>query len=268
MKCTYKLVISVQLLVVSNKNLYLPFVNLQSKIILFQFKQFTIQQDRCAMKIGTDGVLLGAWTPIVNNPFSILDIGTGTGIIALMLSQRSYAEQIDALEIDEDAYEQSVDNFENSPWSDRLFCFHAGLDEFVEEPEDEYDLIVSNPPFYTDDFKSANEQRDLARFADAMPFEDLIEAADLLLSENGIFAVIIPFKEEENFLALAKEYELHPLKITHVKGTPTTEIKRSLLALSRNEKTDFPIDELIIETSRHQYTPEYIELTKEFYLKM
>ena len=243
MKCTYKLVISVQLLVVSNKNLYLPFVNLQSKIILFQFKQFTIQQDRCAMKIGTDGVLLGAWTPIVNNPFSIL-------------------------EIDEDAYEQSVDNFENSPWSDRLFCFHAGLDEFVEEPEDEYDLIVSNPPFYTDDFKSANEQRDLARFADAMPFEDLIEAADLLLSENGIFAVIIPFKEEENFLALAKEYELHPLKITHVKGTPTTEIKRSLLALSRNEKTDFPIDELIIETSRHQYTPEYIELTKEFYLKM
>ena len=200
MKCTYKLVISVQLLVVSNKNLNLPFVNLQSKIILFQFKQFTIQQDRCAMKIGTDGVLLGAWTPIVNNPFSILDIGTGTGIIALMLSQRSYAEQIDALEIDEDAYEQSVDNFENSPWSDRLFCFHAGLDEFVEEPEDEYDLIVSNPPFYTDDFKSANEQRDLARFADAMPFEDLIEAADLLLSENGIFAVIIPFKEEENFL--------------------------------------------------------------------
>ena len=99
MKCTYKLVISVQLLVVSNKNLNLPFVNLQSKIILFQFKQFTIQQDRCAMKIGTDGVLLGAWTPIVNNPFSILDIGTGTGIIALMLSQRSYAEQIDALEI-------------------------------------------------------------------------------------------------------------------------------------------------------------------------
>ncbi|SFE44391.1 tRNA1(Val) (adenine(37)-N6)-methyltransferase [Flavobacterium xueshanense] len=234
----------------------------------FQFKQFSLEQDRCAMKIGTDGVLLGAWTPIKNNPFSILDIGAGTGVIALMLAQRSNAEQIDALEIDEEAYEQSVDNFENSPWSDRLFCFHAGLDEFVEEPEDEYDLIVSNPPFYTDDYKSDNEQRDLARFADAMPFEDLIEAADLLLSENGIFAVIIPFKEEENFLALAKEYELYPLKITHVKGTPTTEIKRSLLAFSRNESVNFPIDELIIETSRHQYTPEYIELTKDFYLKM
>jgi tRNA1Val (adenine37-N6)-methyltransferase len=220
------------------------------------------------MKIGTDGVLLGAWIPITNNPISILDIGTGTGIIALMLAQRTNAEQIDALEIDEEAYEQSVDNFENSPWSDRLFCFHAGLDEFIDEPEDEYDLIVSNPPFYTDDYKSDNEQRDLARFADAMPFEELIEAADLLLSENGIFAVIIPFKEEENFLALAKEYELYPLKITHVKGTPTTEIKRSLLAFSRNESVNFPIDELIIETSRHQYTPEYITLTRDFYLKM
>ena len=267
MKCTYKLVISVQLLVVSNKNLYLPFVNLQSKIILFQFKQFTIQQDRCAMKIGTDGVLLGAWTPIVNNPFSILDIGTGTGIIALMLSQRSYAEQIDALEIDEDAYEQSVDNFENSPWSDRLFCFHAGLDEFVDEPEDEYDLIISNPPFYTDDYKSDNTSRDLARFEDALPFEELIEAAALLLSDNGIFSGIIPFKEEERFVSMCKELDLFPLKITRVKGTPTSEIKRSLLAFCRMEQTPL-IDELVIEISRHNYTPEYIELTKEFYLKM
>ena len=220
------------------------------------------------MKIGTDGVLLGAWAPIENNPFSILDIGTGTGILALMLSQRSNAQQIDALEIDEDAYEQAVDNFENSFWSDRLFCFHAGLDEFVEEPEDEYDLIVSNPPFYTEDYKTENEQRDLARFADAMPFEDLVEAADLLLSENGVLAVIIPFKEEDNFIALAKEYELYPIKITRVKGTPTTEIKRSLLAFSRNENTPLLTDELIIETARHIYTPEYIELTKDFYLKM
>jgi tRNA1Val (adenine37-N6)-methyltransferase len=235
---------------------------------MFKFKQFSIEQDRCAMKIGTDGVLLGAWAPIENNPFSVLDIGTGTGIIALMLSQRSYAQQIDALEIDDEAYEQAVDNFENSPWSDRLFCFHAGLDEFIEEPEDEYDLIVSNPPFYTEDYKTENEQRDLARFADAMPFEDLVEAADLLLSENGVFAVIIPFKEEDSFIALAKEYELYPIKITRVKGTPSTEIKRSLLAFSRNESTNLDIDELVIETARHIYTPGYIELTKDFYLKM
>jgi tRNA1Val (adenine37-N6)-methyltransferase len=234
----------------------------------FQFKQFSVEQNRCAMKIGTDGVLLGAWTPLDNNPYRILDIGTGTGIIALMLAQKSLAEQIDALEIDEDAYEQSVDNFENSPWSDRLFCFHAGLDEFVEEPEDEYDLIVSNPPFYQEDYKSNDDKRDLARFQDAMPFEDLIEAAALLLSENGIFCVIIPFKEEAFFLNLAKEYELYPLKITRVQGTPTTEIKRSLIAFDRNQNNIIETDTLIIETARHIYTPEYIELTKDFYLKM
>ena len=234
----------------------------------FQFKQFSLEQDRTAMKIGTDGVLLGAWTPVEKNIFSILDIGTGTGIIALMLAQRSSASQIDALEIDENAFEQATDNFENSPWNDRLFCFHAALDEFVEEPEDEYDLIVSNPPFYSEDYKSSNDQRDLARFQDAMPFEDLVEAAALLLSENGIFSVIIPFKEEENFLALAKEHKLFPLKITRVKGTPTTETKRSLLAFSRNENRTLRVDELIIETARHIYTPEYTALTKDFYLKM
>jgi tRNA1Val (adenine37-N6)-methyltransferase len=235
---------------------------------LFQFKQFSVNQDQCAMKIGTDGVLLGAWTPIENHPNTILDIGTGTGIIALMLAQRSDAQQIDALEIDENAYEQAVDNFENSPWRDRLFCFHAGLDEFVEEPEEEYDLIISNPPFYTDDFRSENEQRDLARFQEAMPFEDLVEAAALLLSETGIFSVIIPFKEEEKFIALANEYDLFPIKITRVKGTPTSDIKRSLLAFRKYELPVLLADELVIETSRHQYTAEYIALTQDFYLKM
>lgn len=235
---------------------------------MFTFKQFSVKQDKTAMKVGTDGVLLGAWTPVSHNPFSVLDIGAGTGIIALMIAQRSSAEQIDALEIDEDAYEQAVENFENSPWGDRLFCFHAGLDEFIEEPEDEYDLIVSNPPFYAEDYKSSNEQRDLARFQDAMPFDEIVEAADLLLSENGILAIIIPFREEEKFIALAKESELYPIKITRVKGTPSSEIKRSLLAFSRNKNTQTEIDELIIEIERHIYTPEYINLTKDFYLKM
>ena len=233
----------------------------------FNFKQFHVNQDRCAMKIGTDGVLLGAWTPLINNPYNVLDIGAGTGILSLMLAQRSNAEQIDAIEIDEDAYEQCVENFEASPWGDKLFCFHAGLDEFVDEPEDEYDLIISNPPFYTDDYKSDNTSRDLARFEDALPFEELIEAAALLLSDNGIFSVIIPYKEEERFVSLCKELDLFPLKITRVKGTPTSEIKRCLLAFCRMEQTPL-IDELVIEISRHNYTPEYIELTKEFYLKM
>ena len=235
---------------------------------VFQFKQFCVNQDQTAMKIGTDGVLLGAWTPIENNPKSVLDIGTGTGIIALMLAQRSTAEQIDALEIDESAFEQAVENFENSPWGDRLFSFHAGLDEFVEEPEEEYDLIVSNPPFFSEDYRSENEQRDLARFQDAMPFEELVEAADLLLSENGIFSVIIPFNEEDRFIELCSEVELYPIKITRVKGALNTKIIRSLLAFKRYELAVLTSDELVIEISRHEYTPEYISLTKDFYLKM
>ncbi|SHI34131.1 tRNA1(Val) (adenine(37)-N6)-methyltransferase [Flavobacterium terrae] len=234
---------------------------------MFQFKQFKIEQDRCAMKVGTDGVLLGAWTPLINNPYNILDIGAGTGLIALMLAQRSNAEQIDAIEIDDNAYEQATENFENSPWNDRLHCYHAGLDEFVEEVEEEFDLIVSNPPFYTDDYKSGDELRDNARFEDSLPFEELVEAADFFLSDNGIFSLIVPFKEEEKIVALCQERELFPLKITRVKGTPTSEIKRSLLAFTRIQQTPL-VDELIIEISRHQYTPQYIELTKDFYLKM
>jgi tRNA1Val (adenine37-N6)-methyltransferase len=234
----------------------------------FNFKQFSINQDKTAMKIGTDGVLLGAWCPIDNNPFSVLDIGAGTGILSLMLAQRSQAPQIDGVEIDEDAYEQCVSNFENSLWSDRLFCFHAGLDEFVDEPEDEYDLIISNPPFYSENFKTNDSQRDLARFQEAMPFEDLVEAADLLLSENGIFAVIIPFTEEERFIDLCAAVELFPVKVTRVKGSYTTPIIRSLLAFKRFELPVLIADELVIEINRHEYTDEYINLTKDFYLKM
>ena len=148
-----------------------------------------------------------------------------------------------------------------------MYCYHAGLDEFVDEVEEEFDLIVSNPPFYTDEYKSGDEQRDNARFEDSLPFEELVEAADFFLSDNGIFTLIVPFKEEEKIVALCQERKLFPLKITRVKGTPTTEIKRSLLAFSRIEQKAF-INELVIETARHQYTSEYIELTKEFYLKM
>ena len=235
---------------------------------MFKFKQFAVNQDRCAMKIGTDAVLLGAWCPIDNNPKSILDVGAGTGILALMLAQRTNADQIDALEIDEEAYEQCVENFENSPWADKLFCYHAALDEFVDDPEDEYDLIISNPPFYSEDFKTADEQRDLARFQDAMPFEDLIEAADLLLSENGTFAVVIPYKEEERFIDLCAEYELYAVKATRVKGSHKTPIVRSLLAFKRFELSVLTADELVVEINRHEYTDDYINLTQDFYLKM
>ena len=235
---------------------------------MFQFKQFNINQERCAMKIGTDAVLLGAWCPINNNPFSILDIGAGTGILSLMLAQRSNASQIDAIEIEENAYEQCVENFEASHWGDRLFCYHASLNDFINEPEDQYDIIISNPPFYSEDYKTDNSQRDLARFQDALPFEELVKATTLLLSENGIFTVIIPFKEENRLLNLCAQAELFPIKMTRVKGTPTGPIIRSLIAFKRYELPVLSANELVIESSRHVYTEAYTKLTRDFYLKM
>ena len=235
----------------------------------FQFKQFSIQQQNTAMKVGTDGVLLGAWAPIDNAPFSILDIGAGTGLLSLMLAQRTNAEIIDAIEIDAVAYEQCVGNFEDSDWGDRLFCYHASLDDFMEELQDEeYDLIVSNPPFHTENYFSGDEKRDTARFTESLPFEDLCEAAGVLLSDEGIFCVIVPFSAEANFISIAIENDLFPIKITRVKGTPTSDIKRSLLAFAKTSVENVATDEIIIETARHQYTDDYIALTKDFYLKM
>lgn len=235
---------------------------------MFTFKQFKVTQDKCAMKVGTDGVLLGAWTPIDNNPYSILDIGSGTGLLSLMLAQRTNAEQIDGVEIDDSAHEQAVENFENSPWADRLFCYHADLESFAHEIDDEYDLIISNPPFYSENYKTSDAQRDQARFQDALPFELLIEVADYFLSEKGIFSVIIPIKEESIFIQLASEYNLYPIKVTRVRGNEQTELKRSLIAFSRNITMQIPLDELTIEKARHQYTPEFQALVKDFYLKL
>ncbi len=233
----------------------------------FQFKQFQINQDRCAMKVGTDGVLLGAWAPIHHNPFSILDIGAGTGLLALMLAQRTHAELIDAIEIDADAYEQCVENFEASSWNDRLFCYHASLEEFVEEIDDAYDLIVSNPPFYSENYHSGNKARDIARQQISLPPEHLFNAARLLLAKEGVFATIVPFKDEEKIVKIAETVNMYPFLITRIKGNPEAETKRSLMAFSR-QKQAVKTNELIIENARHDYTEAYIELTKEFYLKM
>ncbi len=219
------------------------------------------------MKVGTDGVLLGAWTPLENKPDTILDVGTGTGLIALQLAQRSSAEAIDAIELDDLAFEQCVENFESSPWADRLFCYHAGFKEFVQEMDEGYDLIVSNPPFYSETVSSRSKSRDSARQNRSLPFNDLLHGVSKLLSARGSFTTIVPHKEETRLNALAVENNLFVNRITKVKGSTNTEVKRSLLQFSRVEgKTT--IDELAIETDSHRYTAEYISLTKDFYLKM
>ena len=233
----------------------------------FQFKEFTIHQDKVAMKVGTDGVLLGAWINLAKHLNSALDIGTGTGLIALQLAQRSEIETIDALEIEPNAYEQAVENFENSDWGDRLFCYHASLQDFVDEIDDKYDLIISNPPYYNDTFKKLDKNRALARHTQNLPFKELLFSTAKLLSKTGTCAFIIPFHEEGNFLAYAEENLLYPQRVTRVKGNIKTDFKRSLLQLSFLNTTPI-IEEMAIEIERHIYTQDYINLVKEFYIKM
>lgn len=234
---------------------------------IFRFKEFEIQQDKTAMKVGTDGVLLGAWTEIKEGVRSVLDIGTGTGLIALQIAQRSDCEIIDALEIEPNAYEQAVTNFENSDWGDRLFCYHASLQEFTEEIEDTYDLIISNPPFYNSTFKELEQNRALARHTQNLTFDELLQGTSKLLSESGSCAFIIPYQEEEKFLEIAQKNNLFPNRITRVKGNVKTPIKRSLLQLSF-VKTTPKTEELSIEIERHQYTKAYMQLVQDFYLNM
>ena len=222
------------------------------------------------MKVGTDGVLLGAWCSLENYPKKILDIGTGTGIISLMLAQRSSAITIDGVEIDTSAYMQTVDNFENSDWSDRLYCYNASFQKFADDTHNEketYDLIVSNPPFYTEDYITKNSSRNKARFTTSLTFKQLIAGVSKILSKSGFFSTIIPFKEESTFISLAEQHRLFLNKICRVKGNKNSDIKRSLLTFSFHKK-EINETNLTIENSRHKYTKEYVELTSSFYLKM
>ncbi len=165
------------------------------------------------------------------------------------------------------AYEQTVENFENSDWGDRLFCYHASLQEFADEIDDKYDFIISNPPFYTSTYKELSEERAMARHAESLTYGDLLESTSKLLSENGNCAFIIPFDEEKNFLKIAEENKLYPNRITRVKGVVNTAIKRSLLQFSF-VKAETVFEELILELSRHNYTEEYKSLVQDFYLKL
>jgi len=233
----------------------------------FQCKEFTILQDKTAMKVGTDGVLLGAWAELNENLKSILDIGTGTGLIALQIAQRIDCETIDALEIESNAFEQAIENFENSDWRDRLFCYHTSLQEFANEIEEKYDLIISNPPYYNDTFKNIENKRALARHTVTLSFNALLSSSAKLLSEFGTCAFIVPYKEEDVFIKIAKDNKLFPQRITRVRGNINTNFKRSLLQFSFSNLNP-AIDELAIEIERHVFTEKYKNLVKDFYINL
>lgn len=231
----------------------------------FSFKQFTIHHDRCAMKVGTDGVLLGAWAN-VSAARHILDIGTGTGLIALMMAQRNPDARIIGIDIDEGAVEQARENIANSPWKDRVEAALQNVCTY--RPSMSFDVIVSNPPYFVNSLKCPDNQRNTARHTDSLDFESLISSASRLLSSEGTFSVIIPTDGMEAFLTIALRHGLHLSRRTWVHTKPDADPKRVLLALGKSAEKDCTENHLVIELSRHVYSAEYTALTREFYLKM
>lgn len=234
---------------------------------MFRFKQFEIDDSACAQKIGTDGVLLGAWAPLPKSVNYILDIGTGSGLLALMLAQRTnIGYSIDAIDIDNNAVTQAEINFKNSPWRSKLHIHHASLQQF--NPTFNYDVIVSNPPFFDKALKSMQHDRNLARHNDCLSLHDLFFHVSTMLNKNGIFSMIYPYNRKEETLQAARQNNLYPFTITNIKGHETTPYKRVLLAFVKNSaEVKFIEEELIIEQSRNCYTDSYKKLTQDFYLK-
>lgn len=229
----------------------------------FKFKQFTVFQDRCAMKVGTDGVLLGAWTD-VEQARRVLDIGTGTGLIALMAAQRSRAE-VCGVEVDEEAAGQACENADASPWKDRIRIICKPVQAYADEAG--FDVIVSNPPYFQEQTFCPDSQRNGARHTDGLSFEELLEAVSRLLTAEGVFYVVLPAGAVDRFVGLAAERHLYPCRHTRVHTKPDVPSKRSLLGFSR---CILPCreDSLVVELERHVYSPEYIRLTRDFYLAM
>lgn len=220
----------------------------------FRFKQFTIQQDRCALKVGTDGVLFGAWVNY-HGAQRILDIGTGTGVLALIAAQRAPQATVDAVEIDDAAAGQAAENAAASPWSDRVRVHRMDVRRMsTSEP---FDLIICNPPYYAGYSTAADERVGLAKHSDELLFEELIAAVGRLLAPNGRFAVIIPLNREKALLAEAERVALFPVRRCVVKYVAHRPAKRVLLEFDRSGG-DVKEEQLTIEnTGPFDYTPEY-----------
>ncbi|MFA9388260.1 MAG: tRNA1(Val) (adenine(37)-N6)-methyltransferase [Prolixibacteraceae bacterium] len=232
----------------------------------FQFKQFRVVQNHAAMRVGTDGVLLGAWAE-AEKATTILDIGTGTGVIALMLAQRSNA-QIDAIDIEEGAIKDAGFNFNQSPWAERMTVVHCSIQEYVGQTAKLYDCIVSNPPFFSNSLKSKQMEKSLARHTDTLSFEELIDGVAKLLKHTGRFCVILPIEAKIEMITIASKFKLYPSRITQVKPNPLKPVKRVLIKF-QFESLNLKEDELIIETeTRHTYTSGFIQFVKAFYLNL
>jgi tRNA1Val (adenine37-N6)-methyltransferase len=228
----------------------------------FAFKQFTIQQEVNAQKVGSDSMLLGAW--IEGNAERILDIGTGTGILALMLAQKNPAASITAIEPDLASLNEAHDNFKSSKFSNQILAVHARLQEFG--AMEKFDLIVCNPPYFENSFLSKDEDRNRARHTDDLAVHELYEYAADLLTEFGQLAVVIPSDEEYNHLKRAAKEGLFPSKVLRTIREDGS-FKRSLISFSFNEEVEPNISDLLVKNGKNQYSDAYIELTKDYYLK-
>ena len=228
----------------------------------FRFKQFTVYHDLCAMKVGVDGVLLGAWADCRNIKYG-LDVGTGSGLIALMLAQRSPEAFIHAIDIDENACKQAEINFNNSPFTNRLNV--ESIDFLYFSPSLRYDLIVSNPPYFTHSLKSPDKNRNLARHNDHLPLEDLIKKSASLLSPQGKVAFILPFDQWEKAHSLAIENLLFLSRKTLVSSIQNHPPKRILLEYSFIDRLSEE-NSIYIGETKQTYSDEYRALTEAFYI--
>ncbi len=233
---------------------------------IFHFKQFSIHQDISAMKVGTDGVLLGAWA----HPTSakkILDIGTGTGLLALMMAQKSSAKII-AIEIDEPSYMQANQNALISPWNENIEVKHISLQEFCKQTDIQFDFIISNPPFFADAAKAPNEARNNARHLDeSLSIKELIQCVNKLLSIDGTFNVIFPYREGMLFYEQAMQNNLFCTHVTRVKTKPDKLEKRLLMRFSKSPQIIIE-NEIVLTDENNNVTRQYVELTKEYYLNL
>lgn len=233
----------------------------------FRFKQFTIQQKESAMKVGTDSVVLGAWISI-QKANTILDVGTGTGILALMLAQRSSA-LIDAVESNKSACLEAVKNVKSSPWHDRIRVIESSFQDFWNVKKMaglEYDLIISNPPYYSNSLPAKTFERTLARHSNTLTVSELLKGVNVLLKPHGRLGLVMPYPDGKQFIAVAKERGFYCNRLLKLRSRQGRPVKRLLMELSRQEM-ELETQYLVIsESGQNQYTKDYIEMTKDFYL--